>query len=539
MHLYEEHGDGVRGAAARDVRGRDLGRPRRPARARARPLRDQAALLPRRRRRARVRVRARALPRGEVDLDALEAFLAFNSIPAPLLDLPRGPQAAARAPARLGGRREPRSSATRGRRPCRGRRAPRATRPSSPRSCARGCATPSARTSSPTCRSACCSRAASTRALLAALAAEESAEPLRTFSIGFEEASFDELGDARLVAERYGTRPSRAGAAAGRGAAPAGARRGLRRAVRRLVGAADLPRLASWRREDVKVALSGEGGDELFGGYYTYAADLLALRVGPLARLARPLVERLPVSTRAGELRLQGEAVRPRRAPAAARAPPRLEGDLLAGRARRADRPRGTSWDPVDVLRDALRRDAGRRAARAAAGRRPRRLPRRRPAREDRPRLDGVLARGARAVPRHRSSPTSRSRCRRGTRCAASRRRCCCGRRPSRCCRARSCTGRKRGFSIPAAAWLRGELEPFARDALGRDAPAAGLSSEPAAVDACSTTTSRGREDLSRQLWGLLALHALARAHVERTPPARCAPSASRRRSAPERSGST
>ena len=50
--------------------------------------------------------------------------------------------------------------------------------------------------------------------------------------------------------------------------------------------------------EDVKVALSGEGGDELFGGYYTYVADLLAERVGPLAAAARPLVERLPTSTR-------------------------------------------------------------------------------------------------------------------------------------------------------------------------------------------------------------------------------------------------
>src|SRR5262249_11827384 len=50
--------------------------------------------------------------------------------------------------------------------------------------------------------------------------------------------------------------------------------------------------------EDVKVALSGEGGDELFGGYYTYVADLLAVRFGGVASAVRPLVERLPSSTR-------------------------------------------------------------------------------------------------------------------------------------------------------------------------------------------------------------------------------------------------
>ncbi len=95
----------LRGAAARDVRGRDLGRTAPPAGARARPLRDQAALLPARRRRAALRVgaagasarrdrprRARGVPRLQLD-------------PGPVLDLPRRPQAAGGARPRLGGRR--------------------------------------------------------------------------------------------------------------------------------------------------------------------------------------------------------------------------------------------------------------------------------------------------------------------------------------------------------------------------------------------------------------------------------------------------
>ena len=42
-------------------------------------------------------------------------------------------------------------------------------------------------------------------AVLAALAAQETPEAVHTFTIGFEERSFDERADARLVAERYGT----------------------------------------------------------------------------------------------------------------------------------------------------------------------------------------------------------------------------------------------------------------------------------------------------------------------------------------------
>src|SRR4051812_32742951 len=132
---------------------------------------------------------------------------------------------------------------------------------------------------------------------LTALAAEESSGAVRTFSIGFEDASFDELGGAREVARRYGTehreltlRPDAA------------------LLLPALAAAFDEPfadssalptylvsKLAS---QDVKVALSGEGGDELFGGYYTYVADLLAERFGPLAARLRPLAERLPSSTK-------------------------------------------------------------------------------------------------------------------------------------------------------------------------------------------------------------------------------------------------
>src|SRR5215470_15978061 len=236
LHLYEQHGDGfaerLRGmfaVAIWDTRRRRLVL-----------ARDRFGIKPLYYRHVDRELtfasELRGLPRGEVDLDAVEAFLAFNSIPAPLTIFRD-----VRVGVLLSGGVD--------------------------------------------------------SALLAALAAEESSEPLRTFSIGFEERSFDELADARRVAERYGTRH--------------------RELVLRPDAALLLPALAEafdepfadssalptylvseLAAQDVKVALSGEGGDELFGGYHTYTADLLAERVGWAARFASPAVDRLPASTR-------------------------------------------------------------------------------------------------------------------------------------------------------------------------------------------------------------------------------------------------
>jgi asparagine synthase (glutamine-hydrolysing) len=102
-----------------------------------------------------------------------------------------------------------------------------------------------------------------------ALMALASPTPVRTFSIGFDEASHDELDFARLVARRFGTdhhefvvRPDALSI------------------LDRLVAHFDEPfgdssAIPTWyvseiARRHVTVVLSGDGGDELFGGYERY-----------------------------------------------------------------------------------------------------------------------------------------------------------------------------------------------------------------------------------------------------------------------------
>jgi asparagine synthase (glutamine-hydrolysing) len=456
----------------------------------------------------------RALPRGEIDLAALEAFLAFNSIPAPLTIFR---EARKLPPGHLLQWEEGRVRLERFARPApvpadELRDDEEAELVEELRARLRDSVRAHLVSDVPV---GVLLSGGVDSALLAALAAEESSEPLRTFSIGFEERSFDELGDARRVAERNGTLH--------------------RELVLRPDAALLLPALAETFDEpfadssalptylvselaagDVKVALSGEGGDELFGGYYTYAADLLAARVGGLARLARPLVERLPTSSRKASF-----DYRAKRFVRAAHLQPleRHHGwkEIFSPAARAELTGRQSSFDPVDLLRSRYAETEGAdelarlqdvdlgiylvddllvKTDRASMAH----------SLEARvPYLDTVVTNLALALPtRHKV---------RGLAKKVLLRKAAEPLLPREIVR-----GKKRGFSIPAAAWLRGELVPFAREALSTDTLQRQGFFRPEPVHRLLDDHVAGREDLSRQLWGLLAFTLWYERHVERTP---------------------
>jgi asparagine synthase (glutamine-hydrolysing) len=137
---------------------------------------------------------------------------------------------------------------------------------------------------------------------LCALAARNSAQPVRTFSIGFGERSFDELADARRTASLYATQHTELVVEPD-----------ALTLLPELVDAYDEPfadssavptyLVSQLAARDVKVVLSGEGGDEAFGGYEVYLADRLAplaeraLPRGLRRSLVEPAVALLPSST--------------------------------------------------------------------------------------------------------------------------------------------------------------------------------------------------------------------------------------------------
>jgi asparagine synthase (glutamine-hydrolysing) len=144
--------------------------------------------------------------------------------------------------------------------------------------------------------------------LIASLAAAEEGAGLHTFTVGFGDAAFDELEPARAIAQAIGSEHHevhvRADAAAD---LPA-----IVEALEEPSG--DPSAIPLWyvcraAAQQVKVALAGEGGDEVFGGYSRYAWDRRAGLVGralPARRLAE-LLERLPgVRDRAARFERKG-----------------------------------------------------------------------------------------------------------------------------------------------------------------------------------------------------------------------------------------
>ncbi|HEX2123818.1 MAG TPA: asparagine synthase (glutamine-hydrolyzing), partial [Thermoanaerobaculia bacterium] len=116
---------------------------------------------------------------------------------------------------------------------------------------------------------------------------------VHTFSAQFAEASYDESGDAAVMARRMRTRhvPVRADEETLRDALM----NVTTRVAEPLADPAILPTflLARAAREHVKVILSGEGADELFGGYPTYLGHKIAPLYRSLPSFARSALRRL------------------------------------------------------------------------------------------------------------------------------------------------------------------------------------------------------------------------------------------------------
>ena len=131
-------------------------------------------------------------------------------------------------------------------------------------------------------------------------AAQRDRSTVNTFSMGFADGSYNELPHARQVAERFATRHREGEVVPD-----------VVELFDRLIVHLDEPfadvsifptfLVSELARAHVTVALSGDGGDELFGGYDAYEADRLARRIAavvprPASRAVAALASLLPPS---------------------------------------------------------------------------------------------------------------------------------------------------------------------------------------------------------------------------------------------------
>jgi asparagine synthase (glutamine-hydrolysing) len=344
--------------------------------------------------------------------------------------------------------------------------------------------------------------------LITALAARELGSPLKTFSVAFREPSFDESPRARLTSELYRTEHHELVLEAD--------------AVSRvpdILGALDEPlgdssmlptyMVSELARGEVKVVLTGEGADELFGGYETYVADLLADRLAPLARVTRPAVERLPSSSRRVSLDYRAKRfVRAAELPAMERhlgwkdifAPGQRRGLRLP-----RDPSAGNPADPYCVYQARFAETAGAEPLARLQDLdlgiylvddllvKTDRMSMLHSLEARVPYLDELVAGFALSLPRAlRVRGTVKKRLLR--------------RAAARLLPPEIVHGRKRGFSIPAAAWLRDPMAPFLREVLSPETLRGQGVLDPAQVGRLIAEHQSRREDLSRQLWGLMTL---------------------------------
>ncbi len=341
---------------------------------------------------------------------------------------------------------------------------------------------------------------------IVALAAELSSEPVRTFTVGFEEQHFDERGPARLVADRYGTDHHEI-------VVPPDAVSLLPRIAEvfdePFADDSALPTylVSELASAHVKVALSGEGGDELFGGYNYYLAHALAPALGRAATVARPLVERLPSSSSKASTfdwrakRFARSACLPtldRHYAWKTLVPPDERERLLVPERNGSLGPREllaerfSESEGLEELARVMDLDIGvflvddmlvktDRASMAHS------LEVRVPI------LDPVVADFALALP-------SRMKVR-----ALSRTKKYLLRKAAEPLLPREILeGEKRGLSIPLAAWLRGELQPLVRDVLSPESLRRHGYFDPDVVERIVDDHIAGRSDESRKLWALV-----------------------------------
>ncbi len=347
--------------------------------------------------------------------------------------------------------------------------------------------------------------------------AQASAGPVKTFSIGFDEADFDELAYARLVARRYGTdhleivvKPD------------------VIDVLPRLAWAFDEPFadasavptycVARLTREHVTVALSGDGGDESFAGYRRYAEALRLARQADRPPLAwvRPLLRRaagrLPEGLRGrGWLELLGM-------PATARYFRMMtfqrDGTLAALLAPEVSARMRPSADAGDFGDLATRAGGGGHLSQLQFIDFHHYLPGDILAKVDRasmltsletrvPLLDHVLVELVARMP-------ERMKFRAGSGKYVLKRAMTSDLPPE------VLTRRKMGFGVPLAAWFRGQLRQFVKDVLlDRRARQRGVL-QPRAVEALVDSHLRRGRDVSPQLWSLICFELWCRTWLDR-----------------------